>query len=150
MLTILKSKKSNSGTNNGQFKTGLNTFRIESLEDLLGTKWISVLKKVLKAKVKVNENGCWNWTGALDVIGGYGTMMVGNRPHMTHRLFWTAFRGSNKGLCVLHRCDNPKCGNPSHLFLGTKTDNAADRDKKLRQSKGEKVNTSKLTTAQVL
>ena len=51
-----------------------------------------------------------------------------------HRASWLAFQGSQglNDLCVLHTCDTPACVNPSHLFLGTKTDNAKDRDAKGR------------------
>lgn len=68
-----------------------------------------------------------------------------------HQLSWMLHRGPiPDGLCVLHRCDNRACVNPDHLFLGTKTDNARDRDIKNRQAKGTRVNTCKLSPAQVL
>lgn len=50
-----------------------------------------------------------------------------------HRVAWQLANGEiPDGLCVLHKCDNPKCCNPSHLFLGTHADNAHDRDNKKR------------------
>src|SRR5205085_12214412 len=52
-------------------------------------------------------------------------------------------------LCVLHRCDNPRCVNPDHLFLGTMSDNMRDRTQKGRSASGEKNGRSKLTIALV-
>lgn len=54
------------------------------------------------------------------------------------------------GYFVCHHCDNPLCVRPSHLFLGTASDNMTDKTAKGRQTKGELVNTAKLSEAQVL
>jgi hypothetical protein len=51
----------------------------------------------------------------------------------------------SEGLCVLHRCDNPGCCNPNHLFVGTQRRNIEDRDSKGRQARGEKQHLAKLT-----
>lgn len=65
-----------------------------------------------------------------------------------HRIVYRELRGPiPKGLCVLHGCDNPPCCNPEHLFLGTRTDNMADKVAKGRQAKGETL--GKLTLEQV-
>lgn len=53
------------------------------------------------------------------------------------------------GMCVCHRCDNPRCINPEHLFLGTDMDNMADRDAKGRQASGDRNGNAKLTWQQV-
>lgn len=148
MLKMNASCWGNSRSNNGNWKGGLNSFRLDHLDDLLGTKFIQVLKEKLFSLSE--ENGtCLNWIRKPET-GGYGTLMVGNRPHMAHRLSYLVNVGPLGDFCVLHKCDNRLCINPAHLFLGSKTDNMVDRDAKGRQSKGEKVNTAKLTESQII
>lgn len=70
--------------------------------------------------------GCWLWTGEKN-SKGYGRFRKNGQWHLAHRFSWEAFKGPlSDGLCVLHRCDNPRCVNPKHLFLGTQTDNMRD------------------------
>lgn len=80
---------------------------------------------------KVNKNapsGCWEWTANKN-RGGYGMFRPGGLANKmsSHRLSW---ENSNRrllpGECVLHHCDNPKCVNPKHLFVGSKKDNTQD------------------------
>lgn len=92
-------------------------------------------------KVNVNApGGCWEWTGSRTMAGrGYGTIGIGGRSTLAHRVSWEIKNGpipdgpGHHGVCVLHRCDNPPCVRPDHLFLGTQKDNVEDMDTKGRR-----------------
>jgi len=101
---------------------------------------------------KLTETGCWHWTAAL--VRGYGKTSVHidgrKRQVFAHRVAWELTRGKiPDGLLALHRCDNPRCVNPDHLFLGTHKDNVADMHSKLRGQHGERHWKSKLSEDQV-
>lgn len=72
---------------------------------------------------------CWPWTGCVHPKG-YGRFVNEKaKADWAHRCAWRLWRGEiPKGLLVLHKCDNPGCINPDHLYLGTDADNARDRD----------------------
>lgn len=85
---------------------------------------------------KVQKGGvddCWSWLGAL-CPNKYGRIKRGTglRTELAHRLSYELTYGHPGTMCVLHKCDNPSCCNPKHLFLGTQTDNHADMVKKRR------------------
>lgn len=75
----------------------------------------------------VSPMQCWTWNGPFD-RNGYGRTSDGQRPMYAHRLAWEQVNGPiPDGLYVLHRCNNPPCVRPDHLYLGTALDNAIDR-----------------------
>ena len=85
---------------------------------------------------KSPESGCWHWTGAMNP-SGHGVLGRGGRNHGAHRVSWQLHHGDiPKEMHVCHHCDNPRCVNPDHLFLGTAADNVADMVRKGRQAKG--------------
>jgi HNH endonuclease/CENP-B N-terminal DNA-binding domain len=83
------------------------------------------------SKVSVMPSGCWVFGGAQSQA--YGTLKVKGRPVKAHRYSYElAYKQSAEGLFVCHHCDNPRCVNPNHLFLGTAKDNTRDCWKKGR------------------
>lgn len=78
------------------------------------------------------ETLCWNWTGYIG-SWGYGRVTIDNVLHKAHRAAFLMFCGEiPEGSVVRHECDNPACVNPSHLRLGTVSDNNQDRAKRDR------------------
>lgn len=96
--------------------------------------------------------GCWEWIGA-HVPKGYGIIKIPGtrRQEYSHRLSWMiSFGEIPDGKHVLHVCDNPRCVNPEHLFLGDAKTNAWDMRAKKRHLYGEKNAKAILTSKDVL
>lgn len=96
-----------------------------------GTPESRFWSKVTRGK----DDECWIF-GATRQKLGYGIFWLGGKNIPAHRYAWySKFGAIPEGLFVCHRCDNPPCCNPAHLFLGTHEDNVADRTAKDRNAR---------------
>ena len=101
---------------------------------------------------KSGPNGCWVWEGSKDKLG-YGRFNLGGRsgrPVLIHHYAWMDIYGRFPRDCLLHKCDNPSCCNPDHLFEGSRKDNVDDMIAKGRMPRGEKRGHAKLNRKKVL
>ena len=97
---------------------------------------------VFQSRIVIDEEtGCHIWTGTRQRPNqGYGLLAISGGRKYVHRLAWEMRYGPiEDGLFVLHKCDNPPCCNPDHLFLGTCADNVHDMLAKKRGRGGPKI-----------
>lgn len=102
----------------------------------------SMLARLLP-KISIDaKTECWNWIST-KYDTGYGQFWAHGKHQKAHRISYQLHRGEiPHGLCVLHKCDNRRCVNPDHLFLGTISDNNADKVAKGRQARFDRRGTA--------
>lgn len=97
------------------------------------------------------DTPCWIWTGHKNQ-DGYGIMSLNGHALLVHRVMYYFFVGDTRGLpdsCILHKCDVTSCCNPSHLFSGTKAENALDCKAKGRTARGSKLPQARISEDKV-
>lgn len=98
-----------------------------------GRHSIESAKDRFLSKTERREDGCLVWTGALNGSKRYGAVGVFGKQHLAHRASYMLFCGPiPDGMVVCHRCDVGLCVEPTHLFLGSQTDNIHDMERKGR------------------
>jgi len=128
--------------------------RIRPVSDYSDDEYKSILSLRLFGNCVLSPSGCLEWQGCL--LNGYGQIRVRkpvNKLFLTHRLSWIMKNGDiPEGFEVCHKCDNPKCINVDHLFLGTRSDNMNDMVSKKRNAdfKGMKSGKAKINDDQVI
>ena len=108
------------------------------------------LKKALWTRIRIGKKDkCWEWQAG-KTGQGYGEFWFWGQNRSAHRETWKYAHHQEipAGFLVCHRCDNPACCNPWHLWLGTPKDNARDKVRKGRQPSGEDHPNACLTNAQ--
>jgi hypothetical protein len=105
------------------------------------------IKNRFWSKVNITQDGqCWNWNASIN-RSGYGQFWLDDKMRLAHRIAFAIYNNdlsiiyntknyhkcNNTFKCILHKCDNKKCCNPNHLFIGTNADNIKDKINKNRQ-----------------
>jgi len=111
-----------------------------------------ILNRFLSKINQQTSTGCWEWIAGKHKFG-YGMFWVNGKTIPAHRVAYKLFIGDiPESLSVLHKCDNPTCVNPEHLFLGTQMDNMKDMNSKGRRKSicGEQLPQTKINSDIVL
>ena len=107
--------------------------------------------RILSCRSISPDTECWNWTKSTDSYG-YGQVSLNKKTYKVHRVAAHYYFSMplTSPLCCLHKCDNRRCFNPHHLFLGTISDNVKDMIKKGRNCNGESHHKTSLTESDVI
>ena len=98
--------------------------------------------------IDFRPGACWHWRGAVE--NGYGRFKLNGGRSAANRVSFALFNGeAPSGKFICHRCDNPICVRPDHLFLGTPTDNMMDKVNKRRHAFGSRTGTAILNERSV-
>lgn len=151
------------GRSKGKY-CGLKCIRYVGNKSFLGVNkgkgfWQIATEEQKKERIKsefdrlvIKQDGCWKW-GRVPLQNGYGTISMGrSKTLLAHRASWEINFGEiPKSHYVCHKCDNPICTNPDHLFIGTAKDNTRDCLNKKRKNAPSGINhhNVKLTEEQV-
>jgi hypothetical protein len=107
-----------------------------------------VLRFYSKIKLTQESDGCWEFS-QIGGVHGCGYFHINRKTYRASRVAWRIFYGKWPTKWVLHKCDNPSCVRPDHLFEGTHRDNMQDASRKGRLPWGERNWNSRLTLSQV-
>lgn len=106
---------------------------------LSNTDYIQSKFNFIFSHTNETKSGCLEYTGYI-TNKGYGSIKIYKKPILVHRLIWEYYKGEiPDGLFICHHCDNPKCININHLFLGTNGDNMQDMYNKGRNNRKLKI-----------